>query len=145
MALKKRPHPKFNRPNYGRSSRSRIKDNWRRQRGIDNKKRAKIKYMGASPSIGYGQPSKIKHMHPAGLQEVRVQSPADMAGLKNVLIRIAGGVGRIKKDAIMKLATAAKLKVLNYKPAPPKAKKEKKGEKKQAVPVKQEEPKKLTV
>ena len=113
--VNKRPHPKFNRPNYGRSSRSRIKDNWRRPRGIDNKKRAKIAYMGCSPSIGYGQPSEIKYTHPLGLKEILVQTPKEIAGLKDVLIRIASGVGRRKSEEIIKLAKAAGLKVLNKK------------------------------
>lgn len=113
MAIKKRPHPKFLRPNFGRTSRSRIKAPWRRQRGIDNKKRAKIAYMGASPSIGYGQPSAIKHFHPRGMPEKIVQSPADLTGLKGVLVRIAGSVGRKKRAVIEKLAKEAKLHVLN--------------------------------
>jgi len=113
MAIKKRPHPKFHRPNYGRSSRSRIKAPWRRQRGIDNKKRAKIAYMGCSPSIGYGQPSEIRGFHPRGMPEKLVQTPSELTGLKNVLIRIAGGVGRKKREEIIRVAEAAKLHVLN--------------------------------
>ena len=139
---KKRTHPKFLRPNYGRSSRSRIKIAWRRQRGIDNKKRMKIRYMGASPSIGYGQPSKIRHFHPSGMPEVLVQSPSEVAGLKGVMVRIASGVGRLKREAIIRLAEAAKLRVANkakkYPPRP--EKKEKKDEKKKtAEPAKKEE------
>lgn len=113
MAIKKRKHPKFLRPNYGRSSRSRIKLAWRRPRGIDNKKRLKIAYMGASPSIGYGQPSAIKFMHPAGKHEQLVQSPSEIASLKGVLVRIAGSVGRRKREVIERLAKEAGLRVLN--------------------------------
>lgn len=109
----KRTHPKFLRPNYGRSSRSRIKLAWRRPRGIDNKKRAKIKYMGCSPSIGYGQPSVLKGKHPKGLYEVIIQTPAELSGLKDVVVRIAGGVGRVKREAIIKLCEAAKIHVVN--------------------------------
>jgi large subunit ribosomal protein L32e len=122
MAIKKRKHPQFLRPNYGRSSRSRIKRSWRRQRGIDNKKRLKIKYMGASPSIGYGQPSAIRGLHPRGLPEVLVQSPSELEELKGALIRIAGGVGRLKREAIEKLAAAKGLHVLNPKEFGPKQK-----------------------
>ncbi|MFA6489330.1 MAG: eL32 family ribosomal protein [Candidatus Micrarchaeia archaeon] len=109
----KRTHPKFLRPNYGRSSRSRIKLAWRRPRGIDNKKRAKIKYMGCSPSIGYGQPLVLKGKHPKGLDEIIVQTPAELKGLKDVVVRIAGGVGRVKREAIIKLCEAAKIHVVN--------------------------------
>lgn len=143
----KRSHPKFLRPNYGRSSRSRIKKAWRRPRGIDNKKRLKIAYMGASPSIGYGQPSAIKHFHPSGMPEALVQSPSEIAGLKNVIVRIASGVGRVKRELIIRLAEAAKLPIANkakkYAPKVPKEKKkgdEKKGEQKKAEEKKAEAP-----
>ncbi len=122
--VSKRKHPKFLRPNYGRSSRSRIKLAWRRPRGIDNKKRLKIAYMGASPSIGYRQPSAIRYLHPKGMREVLVASIADLAALKAVAVRIASGVGRLKREAIIKLAESMKLPVLNkakkYKPKPEK-------------------------
>ena len=113
MAIKKRTHPKFLRPNYGRTSRSRIKIAWRRPRGIDNKKRQKIAYMGASPSIGYGQPAAIKHFHPAGMRETLVQNPSELTGLKGVLVRIAGSVGRKKRETIERVAKEMKLRVLN--------------------------------
>ncbi|GEM_PF-232397 len=134
MAIKKRKHPKFLRPNYGRSSRSRIKKNWRRPRGIDNKKRLKIKYMGASPSIGYGQPAAIRGFHPRGKPEVLVQTPADLEGLKDVVIRIAGGVGRLKRAAIEKLAASKGLHVLFVKKYPEKVKRVKKDKSRKSVP-----------
>lgn len=131
--VSKRKHPKFLRPNYGRSSRSRIRLAWRRPRGIDNKKRLKIAYMGASPSIGYRQPSAVRHLHPTGMPEVLIASPADLTPLKAVAVRIASGVGRAKREAIIRLAESMKLPVLNkakkYKPKPEKkAAEAKKGE-----------------
>jgi len=143
MAIKKRKHPKFLRPNYGRSSRSRIKIAWRRPRGIDNKKRLKIKYMGESPSIGYRQPKAIRYNHPRGLPEVLVQTPADLAGLKNVVIRIAGSVGRLKRAAIEKLAASMKLHVVYIKKYAPFVKRiEKKDRKKAKEAAKKEDPSK---
>lgn len=135
----KRQHPKFRRPNYGRSSRSRIKLAWRRPRGIDNKKRLKIKYMGASPSIGYGQPSEIKHNHPQGLPELLVQAPSQLSGIKDMVVRIAGGVGRKKREEIIKLAESMKLHVVNkVKKYTIKPMKEKKAEGKKEEPKKAE-------
>ncbi|MFA6214016.1 MAG: eL32 family ribosomal protein [Candidatus Micrarchaeia archaeon] len=133
MSIKKRKHPKFLRPNYGRSSRSRIKLAWRRPRGIDNKKRLKIKYMGASPSIGYRQPNAIRYFHPRGLPEALVQTPADLAGLKNVVIRIAGSVGRLKRAAIEKLASSMGLHVLYVKKYPTMVKRIEKKDRKKAA------------
>ncbi|VVC01877.1 50S ribosomal protein L32e [uncultured archaeon] len=130
--VSKRKHPKFRRPNYGRSSRSRIKIAWRRPRGIDNKQRLKLAYMGCSPSIGYGQPSEIKHMHPQGMHEALVCTPSELSGLKEVAVRIAAGVGRRKRQEIIRLAESMKLRVLNkakkypVKVEKPKSKDEKK-------------------
>ena len=132
--VQKRSHPKFLRPNYGRSSRSRIKLAWRRPRGIDNKKRMKIKYMGKSPSIGYGQPSEIKYNHPLGLPELLVQTPSQLAGIKDMVVRIAGGVGRKKREDIIKLAESMKLPVLNKaKKYAPKVEKKAEAKKQEAV------------
>jgi len=143
MAIKKRKHPQFLRPNYGRSSRSRIKIAWRRPRGIDNKKRLKIKYMGESPSIGYRQPKAIRYNHPKGLPEVLVQTPADLTGLKNVVIRIAGSVGRLKRAAIEKLAASMKLHVVYIKKYPAMVKRiEKKDRQKAKDAAKKEDPSK---
>jgi len=128
--VSKRHHPKFRRPNYGRTSRSRIKIAWRRPRGIDNKKAFKLKYMGCSPSIGYGQPSEIKYKHPQGLHELLVQSPVDLKGVKDVVVRIASGVGAVKREAIQKLAEQMKLRILNPRKFVPKVPKPKKGDKK---------------
>jgi large subunit ribosomal protein L32e len=134
--VSKREHPKFRRPNFGRTSRSRIKIAWRRPRGIDNKKRLKIAYMGASPSIGYGQPSAIKYSHPQGMKEKLVQSPSELAGLSGVVVRIASGVGALKRQAIQKIAEQMKLRVVNPKKFVPKVpkQKEKKDEKKKEEP-----------
>jgi len=122
----KRTHPKFHRTNLGRFRRSRVADNWRRPRGIDNKQREKYNYMGKLPSIGYGNPKEIRHLHPSGLKEVIVENVSMLAGLKNVVVRIAGGVGARKAADIAKAAKAAGLRLLNYKEWQPKPKKQKK-------------------
>jgi len=142
MSIKKRKHPKFLRPNYGRSSRSRIKIAWRRPRGIDNKKRLKIKYMGASPSIGYRQPKAIRYFHPQGMPEVLVQTPADLEGLKDVVVRIAGGVGRLKRAAIEKLAASKGLHVAFVKKYAAKVKRVEKKDRQKAKAAAKSEDKK---
>jgi len=144
--VSKRKHPKFLRPNYGRSRRSRIKKSWRRPRGIDNKKRLKIAYMGASPSIGYGQPSEIKGMHPKGMHELLVETPSQLSGAKGVAIRIAAGVGRKKREGIIRLAESMKLPVLNkakkypQKPAKKPIKGQKQDGKKEGQQASEEKP-----
>ena len=39
MKMIKRKHPRFNVPNYGAKKRKRVMARWRKQRGVDNKKR----------------------------------------------------------------------------------------------------------
>ncbi len=111
--VSKKKHPRFQRPNYGRTKRSRVKDNWRRPRGIDNKQREKYNYMGKLPSIGYKNPKVLRGKHPSGLDEVIVFRPAEIAGLKNVVVRIASAVGAKKAALIIKACEGAKIRVLN--------------------------------
>jgi large subunit ribosomal protein L32e len=112
--LKKKKKPKFLRPNYGRSSRKRIKDNWRRPRGVDNKKRIKKAYMGASPSIGYSQPKKIRGLHPSGKKEILVHSLNDLKNIKpDSAIKIASAVGKKLYLKILNEASKLGLKILN--------------------------------
>jgi hypothetical protein len=74
---------------------------------------------------------------------VLVQTPADLAGLKNVVIRIAGSVGRLKRAAIEKLAASMALHVVFIKKYPAMVKRiEKKDRKKAKEAAKKEEPSK---
>ncbi|HQT44614.1 MAG TPA: eL32 family ribosomal protein, partial [Candidatus Micrarchaeota archaeon] len=100
--VSKKKHPTFKRTNFGRTRRSRVKDNWRRPRGIDNKQREKYAYMGKLPSIGYKNPKALRGRHPSGLYEVIVSTPAQVAGLKDVVVRVAGSVGAKKAAPILK-------------------------------------------
>ena len=40
--MQKKTHPTFSIPNFGSKHRKRVPARWRKQRGIDNKKRIKI-------------------------------------------------------------------------------------------------------
>jgi large subunit ribosomal protein L32e len=129
MIIKKKKKPKFLRPNYGRSSRKRIKDNWRRPRGIDNKKRIKKRYMGKSPSIGYSQDKKIRGLHPSGKKEILITNLKELENApKDSLIRISSKIGKKLKIKILELAKKLNLKILN---APKEQKKEQIKEEKQ--------------
>ncbi len=107
----KKNKPKFNVPNLGffRS----VKARWRKPRGTHNKKRMKMKWTGASPHIGYRNPPELRGMHPAGLREVLVHNVPSLEGLKDVVVRIASGVGARKKKLIEERAKALSLRILN--------------------------------
>ncbi|MFH0817314.1 MAG: eL32 family ribosomal protein [Candidatus Micrarchaeota archaeon] len=113
MAVKKKEKPKFRQKNYGRPSRRRIKDRWRRPRGTDNKKKLKLKEHGSEPNIGWRNAKSIRGIHPHGAYEVLVNNVGELADAKGRLIRIAGSVGKKKRLAIVKKAEEMKLTVLN--------------------------------
>ncbi|MFH1306455.1 MAG: eL32 family ribosomal protein [Candidatus Micrarchaeota archaeon] len=132
MKIKKKKKPKFLRPNYGRSSRKRIKKNWRRQRGIDNKKRVKKAHMGKSPSIGYGQAKAIRFLHPKGKKEILVRNLSELAEVKDCLVRISASIGKKLRIKLMEEAAKRKLIVLNPKKFEEKEKIEASGKKEDA-------------
>ncbi len=81
MALKKKDHPKFNVPNFGAKSRKRVKERWRKQRGIDNKKRIKKPFMGAEPTIGYRNPEALRGVRKSGNRSVRIRDMGELGSL----------------------------------------------------------------
>jgi len=110
----KRKHPAFFRQNFGRKERKRVKEGWRKPRGVDNKKREKIATFGAEPNIGYRNPRIIRGLHPCGKQEVRVFNAGMLSSVpKNAVVRIAGSVGEKKRVEIRNKAKELGITVLN--------------------------------
>jgi large subunit ribosomal protein L32e len=75
----------------------------------------KAKFMGASPRIGYRNPESVRGVHSSGMKEVLVNNPKEIEGLKDVLVRVASGVGALKRRLIAEKAKAMKLRVVNLK------------------------------
>ena len=94
-----------------------LDDVWRRPRGLHSKQRRQFRAKGVLPRPGYGSPAAVRGMHPSGYEEVRVFSPADLAGLNSEVqaVRIAGSVGNRKRGEIQARALELGLKVLNAK------------------------------
>ncbi|MGI0134646.1 MAG: eL32 family ribosomal protein [Candidatus Micrarchaeaceae archaeon] len=119
MVLKRKPHPKFNVPNFGAKSRSRVPRRWRKQRGIDNKKRIKKDFMGAEPTIGYKTPDGIMHIRPNGKRIVIVHNANELKGmisakrLEGYDVTIAKPVARRKRLEIMAVAKSGNIRVTN--------------------------------
>ncbi len=114
--MKKREHPKFLVPNYGAKKRKRVGERWRKQQGIDNKKRLGRSGYGASPNIGYGNPAELKHLRHDGTREVLVRNEAELLGTlsaKNVSIRLSHSLSSRKKLSLQKLAEERGIKVVN--------------------------------
>jgi large subunit ribosomal protein L32e len=93
----------------------RVKEKWRRPRGIDSKMRKSIKGWPKSPKAGYRSPKKTRGLHPSGYFEVIVSSLNDLDKVdpETNIIRISGTVGRRKRMEILTLAREKGVRTLN--------------------------------
>ena len=111
----KEKKPKFRRQESWRYKR--LKETWRRPRGLDNKVRRKVKGWPSSPDSGYGGPKSSRDLHPSGLREVRVFNVDDLSRVDPDLeaARIAHTVGARKRIEIVGRAKELGIRVLNPK------------------------------
>jgi len=111
----KRKKPKFVRHESWRYIR--LKENWRKPRGLDNKMRRKIKGWPASASSGYRGPKVARGLHPSGYREVLVHSSEELKEIdaKSQAARIAHTVGKREKAKILAEARKKKIVILNLK------------------------------
>ena len=91
------------------------KSGWRKQRGIDNKTRRKMKMGVKSPEPGYRNPKKVRGLHPSGLEDIRIMHIKDLENLdpKQHGIRIARRLGGRKKIALIEEARDRGFHILN--------------------------------
>src|SRR3989338_7784115 len=94
-------------------------EKWRTPRGNQSKLRMHIKNKGFMPLVGYGSPKATRGVHPSGLKEAIVYNAQQLqfvasAG-KSYAVRIAAGVGGLKRKSIQDAAEKLKLKILNPK------------------------------
>jgi len=93
----------------------RVKDSWRKPIGIDSQTRKKEKSGVKAPSIGYRTPKKVRHLHPSGYEEIRVETIPDLQGLnpKRHAIKISSKLGARKRITLVNYAQARNFKILN--------------------------------
>ncbi len=115
LRVRKNKSARFKRE--GVDKKKRIKDSWRRPRGLQSKQRAQKKAKGPLPTPGYGSPLAVRGMHPSGFFETLVYNPADLSGVdpSTHVVRIAASVGGRKRTLIQDAASAAGIRVLNKK------------------------------
>ncbi|MEM5804381.1 MAG: 50S ribosomal protein L32e [Candidatus Aenigmatarchaeota archaeon] len=139
--MNNRKKPKFLRQEWYRKPG--LGKKWRSPKGNQSKLRRHIKNKGFIPSAGYGSPAEIKGMHPCGLREIVVSNVADLEGVEKErqAAKIASGVGRKKREIIIKKAQEMGIRVLNAAKAERKKVESKKKEKKESkqTETKQEE------
>ncbi len=121
LALKKKTHPKFNVPNYGTKNRKRVKDSWRKQRGIDNKKRIKKNFMGAEPTIGYRNSENARGIRKSGMRLMVVHSISELNSIienpdintKEYEFAMAHGTSKRLRAEMLKFAKEQNLHIVN--------------------------------
>jgi large subunit ribosomal protein L32e len=116
MELRKnmnRKRPSFRRVESWRYKR--VKDSWRKARGIDSKTREKKKSGVKSPTIGYRGPKKVRSLHPSGYEEVRISTLDDLTNLnKNKhALKISGKLGAKKRIVLTDYCQKRGFKILN--------------------------------
>jgi large subunit ribosomal protein L32e len=109
----KRKKPKFQRQESWRYKR--LRESWRRPRGLDSKMRKKVKGWPSSPNSGYRGPRKGRGLHPSAFREVMVFNLDDLNGVnpKVEAIRISHSVGERKRIEIVNKAKEMGIYILN--------------------------------
>jgi large subunit ribosomal protein L32e len=156
--LKARKRAKKKKPDFVRSESwryAKLKENWRRPRGLDHKMRRKIKGWPPTVSVGYKGPKVARGLHPSGYKEVLVHNAKEISNIdpKTEAARIAHTVGKKKRVQIIAAAKKKKVFILNFKPIKLVEKEEEKSEEAEEKPTekkkkpaeKQEKPKRRLI
>lgn len=117
-ALRIREQIKRKRPDFVRQESwryDRLKENWRRPKGLDNKMRQKKKGWPPTVNIGYRGPKAARGLHPSGYEEVLVYNVDEVAKVnpEAQAIRIAHTVGKRTRMLIIAEAKKRNIKILN--------------------------------
>ena len=109
----KKKRPSFRRVESWRYTR--VKDPWRKARGIDSRTRIKSKSGVKSPGKGYRGPKKVRGIHPSGYEEVRVETIKDVENLNNRkhALKISSNLGARKRMTLIDYSKRKGFKILN--------------------------------
>jgi len=95
----------------------RLKESWRKPKGIDSKMRLERKGWPARVKVGYRTPRIIRGLHPSGLKPVLVQNLKQLEELASekdkIIVIISSKVGRRVKRMITERANQLGIRVSN--------------------------------
>ena len=147
--LEQRKELKNKKPSFRRHDshkKHKLKSNWRRPKGLQNKLRLNKRGYGTKVSTGWGSPKAVKGLHPSGLEPVRVNNVNDLKEVdkKEQGVIIASAVGDRKRVQIIEEAKKQDIKILNLDPDKYMEKVEKRLKKQKAEKKEREDRKKKT-
>merc|ERR1711936_1449356 len=94
-----------------------VKRNWRKPKGIDNRVRRKFKGMYKMPNIGYGSSSVTRHMMPTGFEKVLIHNVKELEVLmmsnKTYCAEIARGVSAKNRKTLIERAAQLAIRITN--------------------------------
>uniref|UniRef100_A0A915AC11 60S ribosomal protein L32 n=1 Tax=Parascaris univalens TaxID=6257 RepID=A0A915AC11_PARUN len=95
----------------------RLRPNWRKPKGIDNRVRRRFKGQRRMPKIGYGNAKATRHMLPNGLRKVLIRNVKDLDMLlmqnKRYMGEVAHSVSSRKRKDIVERAQQLNIKLTN--------------------------------
>ncbi len=93
----------------------RIKESWRKPKGIDSHMRLQIKGWPPIVKVGYRGPKAARYLHPSGYRDVLIHNIKELTMLdpNKDAARIASTVGARKRALILQKAKELGIKVLN--------------------------------
>jgi LSU ribosomal protein L32E len=93
----------------------RVKESWRKPKGIDSHMRLQIKGWPPIVKVGYRGPKAARYLHPSGYRDVLIHNIKELTMLdpSKDAARIASTVGARKRALILQKAKELGIKVLN--------------------------------
>merc|ERR1712043_16497 len=94
-----------------------VKQNWRKPKGIDNRVRRRFKGQFLMPNIGYGSNKKTKHICPDGYKKFLIHNIKELEVLmmqnKTFSAEIAHNVSSKKRKTIVERAQQLSIRITN--------------------------------
>ncbi|HEC82129.1 MAG TPA: 50S ribosomal protein L32e [Thermoplasmatales archaeon] len=110
---KKAKEPNFLRQEWFRYKR--LKECWRKPKGLHSKARRNLRYRPPLVRIGFRGPKEVRGLHPSGFEEILVYRVEDLDGINpsHQAVRIGATVGTRKRLEIKTKADELGIRILN--------------------------------